>query len=53
MPTPIESLQSKITRLAQTMQLSEDLIIEKYFLPRGEYKAGPTNKEYVFFTLAP
>jgi len=24
------------------------LIIEKYFLPRGEYKAGPTNKEYVF-----
>ena len=24
------------------------LIIEKYFLSRGEYKAGPTNKEYVF-----
>ena len=24
------------------------LVVEKYFLPRGEYKAGPTNKEYVF-----
>jgi hypothetical protein len=24
------------------------LVIEKYFLPKGEYKNGPTNKEYVF-----
>jgi hypothetical protein len=24
------------------------LVVEKYFLPRGEYKNGPTNKEYVF-----
>jgi hypothetical protein len=24
------------------------LIIEKHFLPLGEYKSGPTNKEYVF-----
>ena len=24
------------------------LIVEKYFLPVGEYKIGPTNKEYVF-----
>ena len=24
------------------------LVIEKYFLPKGEYKNGPTNKEYAF-----
>ena len=24
------------------------LVVEKYFLPKGEYKNGPTNKEYVF-----
>ena len=24
------------------------LTIEKYFLPKGEYKKGPTNKEYLF-----
>jgi hypothetical protein len=27
---------------------SNGLEIEKYFLPAGEYKSGPTNKEYVF-----
>ena len=24
------------------------LVVEKYFLPKGEYKNGPTNKEYSF-----
>ena len=24
------------------------LVVEKYFLPKGEYKNGPTNKEYAF-----
>lgn len=24
------------------------LMIEKYYLPKGEYKQGPTNKEYIF-----
>ena len=24
------------------------LTIEKYYLPKGEYKQGPTNKEYIF-----
>ena len=27
---------------------SNGLTIEKYFLPKGEYKTGPTNKEYLF-----
>jgi len=27
---------------------SEDLVVNKYFLPRGEYKEGPTAKEYLF-----
>jgi len=26
----------------------EGLIIEEYFLPKGEYLTGPTNKEYLF-----
>ncbi len=26
----------------------QDLTIEEHFLPRGEYKEGPTNKEYLF-----
>lgn len=26
----------------------EDLIVHKYFLPAGEYKPGPTPKEYLF-----
>jgi hypothetical protein len=25
-----------------------NLEIEQYFLPKGEYKAGPTDKEYLF-----
>ena len=29
-------------------QLPEGLIIEQYFLPKGEYLEGPTNKEYLF-----
>ena len=27
---------------------SEGLVIEQYFLPKDEYLAGPTDKEYVF-----
>jgi hypothetical protein len=26
----------------------EGLVVNKYFLPKGEYKAGPTPKEYLF-----
>ena len=26
----------------------EDLVVNKYFLPKGEYKEGPTAKEYLF-----
>ncbi len=26
----------------------EDLVVHKYFLPKGEYKEGPTAKEYLF-----
>ncbi len=25
-----------------------DLIVNKYYLPKGQYKIGPTNKEYLF-----
>lgn len=27
---------------------TENLLVHKYFLPEGEYKAGPTPKEYLF-----
>ncbi|MFB3081786.1 MAG: peptidoglycan-binding protein [Nitrosomonadaceae bacterium] len=27
---------------------SEGLVVNKYFLPKGEYKEGPTEKEYLF-----
>jgi len=30
------------------IELPEGLVIEQYFLPKGEYKNGPTNKEYLF-----
>ncbi len=26
----------------------EDLVVNKYFLPKGQYKEGPTQKEYLF-----
>lgn len=29
-------------------ETSNGLTIERYFLPKGEYKEGPTNKEYLF-----
>ena len=29
-------------------ELPDGLIIEQYFLPKGEYLEGPTNKEYLF-----
>jgi len=32
----------------QIYTTSNGLIIEKHFLPSGEYKVGPTSKEYVF-----
>lgn len=31
-----------------TYTTSSGLIIEKHFLPRGEYKTGPTDKEFLF-----
>ena len=27
---------------------SQDLLVNKYFLPKGEYREGPTQKEYLF-----
>jgi hypothetical protein len=27
---------------------TEDLVVNKYFLPKGQYKEGPTKKEYLF-----
>ncbi len=32
----------------QIYTIENGLVVEKYFLPKGEYKNGPTNKEYVF-----
>jgi hypothetical protein len=32
----------------QIFETKEGLTIEKHYLPKGEYKVGPTNKEYVF-----
>jgi hypothetical protein len=32
----------------RVIDLPEGLIIEEYFLPKGEYLKGPTNKEYLF-----
>jgi hypothetical protein len=32
----------------QFSNTNNGLQIERYFLPKGEYKEGPTNKEYVF-----
>ena len=34
--------------LEQIYTTENGLVVEKYFLPKGEYKNGPTNKEYVF-----
>ena len=30
------------------IELPDGLVIEQYFLPKGEYLQGPTNKEYLF-----
>ena len=32
----------------QIFETKEGLTIEKHYLPKGEYKVGPTNKEYIF-----
>lgn len=32
----------------KVIELPDGLIIDQYFLPKGEYKEGPTNKEYLF-----
>ena len=32
----------------RVIELPEGLVIEQYFLPKGEYLEGPTNKEYLF-----
>ena len=32
----------------QIFKTENNLTIEKHYLPKGEYKVGPTKKEYVF-----
>ena len=32
----------------QIFETKEGLTIKKHYLPKGEYKVGPTNKEYIF-----
>lgn len=32
----------------RVIELPDGLIIEEYFLPKGEYLEGPTNKDYLF-----
>jgi hypothetical protein len=32
----------------RVLQLPDGLVIEEYFLPKGEYIDGPTNKDYLF-----
>ena len=32
----------------QMYETDNGLLIQQHFLPKGEYKVGPTNKEYVF-----
>ena len=32
----------------KTFETSNGLIVNRHFLPQGEYKNGPTNKEYLF-----
>jgi len=32
----------------KTFETSNGLIVNRHFLPEGEYKKGPTNKEYLF-----
>lgn len=32
----------------KTYETENGLIVNRHFLPEGEYKSGPTNKEYVF-----
>ena len=32
----------------RVVELPNGLVIEEYFLPKGEYLEGPTNKEYLF-----
>ena len=32
----------------QIFKTENNLTIEKHYLPKGEYKVGPTNKEYIF-----
>ena len=32
----------------KTYETSNGLIVNRHFLPEGEYKSGPTNKEYIF-----
>jgi hypothetical protein len=32
----------------RVVELPDGLVIEQYFLPKGEYLEGPTNKEYLF-----
>lgn len=34
---------------SETLKItSDELVIEQYYLPKGEYLEGPTNKEYLF-----
>jgi hypothetical protein len=43
-------LDERVTtdNLERVVKLPDGLVIEEYFLPKGEYLEGPTNKEYLF-----
>ncbi len=48
-PATWDAMGLATTDSAEQIYTTENgLVIEKYFLPKGEYKNGPTNKEYVF-----
>ena len=48
-PTTWDAMGLATTDSSEQIYTTENgLVVEKYFLPKGEYKNGPTNKEYVF-----
>ena len=48
-PNTWSKMESSSTDVSENFHETESgLSIEKYFLPKGEYKEGPTNKEYLF-----
>lgn len=48
-PKTMNAIGLLSTDLSETLiQTNPSLMIHKHFLPRGEYKQGPTDKEYLF-----